>query len=83
MVKPQRPQRKRASSLALPTAATTTTSSDSSMENASPVTQSALGFFEKSNVSVIYEESYDQEVFPHVGCKGPQMDFFETAEAKS
>ena len=30
-----------------------------------------------------YEGSFDQEVFPHVGCRGPQLDFFVTAEAKN
>jgi len=53
------------------------------MEIASPVTHSALDFFEKPNVLIIYEGSYDQEVFPHVGCRGPQLDFFVTAEAKN
>ena len=36
------------------------------MEIASPVTHSALDFFEKPNVLINYEGSYDQEVFPHV-----------------
>ena len=53
------------------------------MEIASPVTHSALDFFEKPNVLINYEGSYDQEVFPHVGCRGPQLDFFVTAEAKN
>ena len=79
IVKPQRQQRKRASNLALPTA-TTTTFSGSAI---SPVTHSALDFFEKPNVLINYEGSYDQEVFPHVGCRGPQLDFFVTAEAKN
>ena len=30
-----------------------------------------------------YEGAYNQEVFPHVGCCGPQMDFFVAAEAKN
>ena len=30
-----------------------------------------------------YEGAYDQEVFPHVGCRGPQLDFFVAAEAKN
>ena len=76
IVKPQRQQRKIASNLALPAAATTTTFSGSAMEFASPVTHSALVFFEKPNVLINYECSYDQEVFPHVGCRGPQLDFF-------
>ena len=53
------------------------------MDIASPVTHSALDFFEKPSVLIIYEGSYDQEVFPHVGCRGPQLDFFITAEAKN
>ena len=51
------------------------------MEIASPATHSALEFFEKSNVLINYEGSYDQEVFPHIGCRGPQLDFLVTAEA--
>ena len=81
IVKPQRQQRKRASNLALPTAATTF--SGSAMEIASLVFHSAQVFFEKPNVLIIYEGSYDQEVFPHAGCRGPQLDFFVTAEAKN
>ena len=53
------------------------------MEIASPVTHSALNFFKKPNVLINYEGSYDQEVFPHVACRGPQLDFFVTAEAKN
>ena len=83
IVKPQRQQRKKPSNLALPTAATTTIFTGSAMEIASPVTHSALDFFEKPNVLINYEGSYDQEVFPHVGCRGPQLDFFVTAEAKN
>ena len=30
-----------------------------------------------------YEGAYDHEVFPHVGCRGPQLDFFVAAEAKN
>ena len=30
-----------------------------------------------------YEGSFDQEVFPHVGCRGPELDFFVTAENKN
>ena len=30
-----------------------------------------------------YEGSFDQEVFPHVSCRGPQLDFFVTAETKN
>ena len=53
------------------------------MDIASPVTHSALDFFEKPSVLINYEGSYDQQVFPHVGCRGPQLDFFITAEAKN
>ena len=54
-----------------------------SMEIAKPVTHSALDYFEKSEVMINYEGAYDQEVFPHVGCHGPQLDFFVAAEAKN
>ena len=50
---------------------------------ANPVTHSALDFFERPSVLVNYEGSFDQEVFPHVGCRGPQLDFFVTAENKN
>lgn len=53
------------------------------MEIANPVTHSALDFFEKPSVLINYEGAYDQEVFPHVGCRGPQLDFFIAAEAKN
>ena len=53
------------------------------MEIASPVTHSAVVVFEKLNVLIIYESSYDQEVFPHEGCGGPQLDFLVTAEVKN
>ena len=53
------------------------------MDIASLVTHSALDFFEKSSVLNNYDGSYDQEVIPHVGCGGPQLNFFITAEAKS
>ena len=52
------------------------------MEIAKPVTRSALDYFEKPEVMIKDERAYDQEVFPHVGCGGPQLDFFEAAEAK-
>ena len=45
------------------------------MDIASPVTHSALDFFEKPSVLINYEGSYDQEVFTRVGCRGPQLDF--------
>ena len=47
-----------------------------SIEIANPVTHSALDFFERPSVLVNYEGSFDQEVFPHVGCRGPQLYFF-------
>ena len=52
-------------------------------EIAKPVTHSALEFFEQPSVLINYEGSFDQEVFPHVGCRGPQFDFFVTAENKN
>ena len=54
-----------------------------STEIANPVTHSALGFFERPSVLVKYEGSFDQETFPYVGCRGPQLDFFVTAESKN
>ena len=51
-----------------------------STEIANPVTHSALDFFERPSVLFTYEGSFDLEVFPHVGCRGPQLDFFVTAE---
>ena len=53
-----------------------------STEIANPVTR-ALDFFERPSVLVNYEGSFDQEFFPHVGCHGPQLDFFVTAENKN
>ena len=52
-------------------------------EIANPVTHSALDFFERPSVLINYEGSFDQEVFPHVGCRGPQLDFFVTADSKN
>ena len=46
------------------------------MDIASPMTHSVFDFSEKPKVLIHYEGSYDQEVFPHVGCRGPQLDFF-------
>ena len=63
--------------------ATTTTMYSKSTEIANLVTQSALDFFERPHVLNIYEGAYDQEVFPHVSCRGPQLDFFVTAEKKN
>ena len=54
-----------------------------STEVANPVTHSALDFFERPSVLINYEGSFDQEVFPHVGCRGPQLDFFVTADNKN
>lgn len=54
-----------------------------SSEIANPVTHSALDFFERPSVLINYEGSFDQEVFPHVGCRGPQLDFFITADNKN
>ena len=54
-----------------------------STEIANPVTHSALDFFERPHILINYEGAYDQEVFPHVGCRGPQLDFFVTAENKN
>ena len=65
------------------TAAATTTLFSKSNEIANPVTHSALDFFERPSLLINYEGSFDQEVFPHVGCKGPQLDFFVTAENKN
>ena len=45
-----------------------------STEVANPVTHSALDF-ERPSVLINYEGSFDQEVFPHVGFRGPQLDF--------
>ena len=54
-----------------------------SMEIAKPVTHSVLDYFEKPEVLINYEGAFDQEGFPHVGCHGPQLDFFVAAEAKN
>ena len=54
-----------------------------SSEVANPVTHSSLDFFERPAVLINYEGSFDQEVFPHVGCRGPQLDFFVTADNKN
>ena len=43
---------------------------------ANPVTHSARYFFERPSVLIYYEGSIDQEVFPHLGCRGSQLDFF-------
>ena len=54
-----------------------------SSEIANPVTHSALDFFEKPSILINYEESFDQEVIPHVGCIGPQLDFSVTSDKKN
>ena len=54
-----------------------------STEFVNPVTHSALDFSERPSVLINYKGSFDQEVFPHVGCLGPQLDFFVTAENKN
>ena len=54
-----------------------------SSEIANPVTHRALDFFERPSVLTNYEGSFDQEVFPHVGCRGPQLDFFVTSDNKN
>ena len=40
-------------------------------------------FFERPSVLIKYEGSFDQDVFPHMGCRVPQLDFFVTAENKN
>ena len=54
-----------------------------SSEITNPVTHSALDFFEGPSVLINYEGSFDQEVFPHVGCRGPQLDSFVTSGNKN
>ena len=54
-----------------------------SSEIANPVTHSALDFFERPSVLINYEGPFDQEVFPHLGCRGPQLDFFVTSDNKA
>ena len=50
---------------------------------ANPVTHSALDFFERPSALINYEGSHDQEVFPQVGCRGPQLDFVVTSDSRS
>ena len=45
-----------------------------------PVTHSALDFCERPSVLINYEGFHDQEVFPQVGCRGPQFDFVVTSD---
>ena len=47
-----------------------------SSEIANPVTHSA-------KVLINCGGSFDQEVFPHVGYRGPQLDFFVTSDNKN
>ena len=49
---------------------------------ANPVTHSALDFSERPSVLINYEGSHDQEVFPQVGCRGPQLDFVVTSDSR-
>ena len=49
-------------------------------EVANPVTHCALDFFERPSVLLNYEGSRDHEVFPQVGCRGPQLDFVVTCD---
>ena len=56
---------------------------EASSEIANPVTHSALDFFVRPSVLINYEGSFDQAVFPHAGCRGPQLDFFVTADNKN
>ena len=69
-----------ASILALVT--TSTAFCDSTMDIASPVTHSALDFRERPSLSINYEGSHGQGVFPHVGCRGPRLDFFYHGRGK-
>ena len=52
-------------------------------EIARPVTHSAFDFFDQLTVLIKYEGSFDQELFPHLGCRGPQLDFVVSAENKN
>ena len=52
-------------------------------EVANPITQSALDFFEHPSVLINYEGFHDQEVFPQVGCRGPQLDFVVTSDNRN
>ena len=62
---------------------TSTAFSSNAIEIASPVTHSPMDFFEKPSVLINYGGSYDQEMFPDVGCRCPQLNFFITAGAKN
>ena len=54
-----------------------------SSEIANPVTHSTLDFLDRPSVLINYEKSFDQEMFLHVRCCGPQLDFFVNAENKN
>ena len=47
-----------------------------STEIANPVTHCALDFFGRPSGLNYYEGSFDQEIFLHVGCRGPQLGFW-------
>ena len=38
------------------------------------------GLFRAMTVLINYEGSFDQEVFPHKGCRGSQLDFVVSTE---
>ena len=44
--------------------------------------QTWLSFFERLSVLINYDGFYDQEVFPQVGCRGPQLDFVVTSDSR-
>ena len=69
--------------MAAPVPSSSITFAGKCSEIANPVTHSALDFFERPSVLIDYEGSFDQEFFPHVGCRGPQLDFFVTADSKN
>ena len=41
-----------------------------SSEIANTVTHTALDFFDQPRVRIFYEGSFNEEVFPQVGCRG-------------
>ena len=53
-----------------------------STEIANPVAHSALDFFERPRVLINYEGSFDKEVFPDVGYRGPQLDLFSPPKTR-
>ena len=50
---------------------------------AQPVTHSALNFFDKPSVVINHEGSHDQEDFPQVVCREPQLDFIITSDNRN